>query len=119
MRIKREDRSPVSILHLHGRLVGGPDSDAFDEAVDKLVRESRLLCVVDFQHVDFVSSPGIGYLFRNYAHHVNAGGVQVAAHMNSRIAIIYELFLKRVFEYFETVDEAVEYLLNKSEIEQN
>jgi anti-anti-sigma regulatory factor len=115
MKIKREDRGPVTILHLHGTLTGGPDADRYDQAMEELIRESRSLCVLDFAHVSFLSSPAIGYIFRNYAHYLHADGRQVVAHMSSRVSLVYDAFFRGAFHYFDTVDEAAEYL-NKPEI---
>jgi anti-anti-sigma factor len=114
MKIQREDRGPITILHLQGTLTGGPDSELFDRTVEELIGESRLYVVLDFDRVNFVGSPAIGFIARNYAHHVRAGGEIVAACIGTRVALVFDLFLRRLFQCFDSVDEAVEFYAKRT-----
>ena len=111
MKIRRKDDGDVTVLELSGHFTGGPDTyDKCERIFQELIDEDRLYTVISFKHVSFVGSPAIGILARNYAHYVRFGGEIVAAEMNRRVALVFDLMLRRLFEVYDTTKEAVEVL---------
>ncbi|HKK69665.1 MAG TPA: STAS domain-containing protein [Candidatus Krumholzibacteria bacterium] len=108
MRIRRDDRDAVTVLHLSGAMTGGPDAETFEGAVDELIDDRRHWLVLDFGGVSFLGSQAIGYVARYYARFVRAGGQVVTARISGRVALPYDLFLRQLLEAFDTVDEAVD-----------
>ena len=110
MRIRKVDHGPVTVLHLEGMMSGGSDRETLGQAFEQLIADRRLLAVLDFWHVNFLGSPAIGYLARNYAYYVRAGGFCVVARVSRRVALPLDLFLRQLFEVYDDVDEAVQAL---------
>ncbi len=110
MRLRRDDRGAITVLHLSGALTGGPDAESFEAAVDELIADGRQWLALDFGGVSFLGSQAVGYIARYCARFTEAGGQVVAAHISGRVALPYDLFLRQMLEAFDTVDEAVEVL---------
>jgi anti-anti-sigma regulatory factor len=70
--------------------------------------EDRLNTVLSFKNVKWINSPGIGILVRNYSHYLRFGGQMVICQLNTRISIVFDLMIRKVFEIYETIEEAVE-----------
>ena len=114
MKIRRKDKGDVTVLELSGHFSGGPDTyDDFERITQELIDENRLYTVISFKHVSFVGSPAIGILMRNYAHYVRYGGEVVVSELNQRVALVFDLMLRKLFEVYKTTDEAIEVLQNR------
>jgi anti-anti-sigma factor len=115
MKIRRKDDGNVTVLELSGHFSGGADTyDDFERITQQLIDENRLYTVISFKHVNFVSSPGIGILMRNYAHYVRFGGEIVVCEVNTRVSIVFDLMIRKIFEAFETTREAVEVMKSRA-----
>jgi anti-anti-sigma factor len=110
MKINRRDDGDVTILELSGNFSGGQDSYDFENSIEQLITEERWKTVVSFKNVKWINSPGIGILMRNYSHYVRFGGTIVIAELNTRIAILFDMMIRNIFEVYETTGEAVEAL---------
>ena len=108
MKIRRRDDGDVSVLELSGNFTGGQDSYDFERAIEQLIDEDRLNTVLSFKNVKWINSPGIGILVRNYSHYLRFGGQMVICQLNTRISIVFDLMIRKVFEIYETIEEAVE-----------
>lgn len=108
MKIRRRDDGEVTILELSGNFTGGQDSYDFERAIEQLIDEDRLNTVLSFKNVKWINSPGIGILVRNYSHYLRFGGQMVICQLNTRISIVFDLMIRKVFEIYETIEEAVE-----------
>jgi anti-anti-sigma factor len=107
MKIRRRDDGNVTVLELSGNFTGGQDSYDFEREIEQLIDEDRLNTVISFKNVKWINSPGIGILVRNYSHYLRFGGQMVICQLNTRISIVFDLMLRKVFEIYETVEEAV------------
>ena len=108
MKIRRRDVGDVTILELSGNFSGGPDSYDFEHIIEQLIDEKCWNTVVNFKHVKWINSPGIGIMTRNYSHYVRFGGQIVVAELNTRVSILFEMMIRNIFEVYETEKEAVE-----------
>lgn len=108
MKIRRRDDGDVTVLELSGNFTGGQDSYDFERTIEQLIDDDRLNTVLSFKNVKWINSPGIGILVRNYSHYLRFGGQMVICQLNTRISIVFDLMIRKVFEIYETIEEAVE-----------
>ena len=108
MKIRRRDDGDVTVLELSGNFTGGQDSYDFEREIEQLIDEDRLNTVISFKNVKWINSPGIGIMVRNYSHYLRFGGQMVLCQLNTRISIVFDLMLRKVFDIYETIEEAVE-----------
>jgi anti-anti-sigma factor len=114
MKVRRRDDGDVTILEFSGMISGGSDSYDFEHIVADLMDDNRWNTVLQFKNVKWINSTGIGILVRNYSHYVRHGGQMVVAELNTRVSIVFDRMIRKVFEVHETSREAVEVLKNRS-----
>ena len=119
MKIRRRDDGDVTVLELSGNFTGGQDSYDFERTIEQLIDEDRLNTVLSFKNVKWINSPGIGILVRNYSHYLRFGGQMVICQLNTRISIVFDLMIRKVFEIYETIEEAVEVVRKRASALQN
>jgi anti-sigma B factor antagonist len=108
VKIKERRRDGIAILDLSGKLMGGPDAEAFSEAVKTLMHEGVLNFIVNLEKVKWVNSTGLGILISGYTTVKRAGGELKLMKVTERIENIFIVSkLSTVFHSFETEDEAV------------
>ena len=117
MKLTKKEVRGVVVVGIHGKLLGGPDeSDRFHQLFKSIVDEGKKNVVVNLRRTSYANSLGIGMLIGAYTSIRNSGGELVLAHVIDRInniLIVTKLLL--IFKTFETMDEAVDYLLEKAE----
>ena len=109
MKIKERKRDGVAILEMSGKLMGGPDSEAFDETLKTLIHEGCNNVIVSLERVKWVNSTGLGILISGYTTLKRSGGELKLLRVSDRIEnifIVSKLFT--VFESYQDEDEAVQ-----------
>ena len=108
MRIKERKRDGIAILELSGKLMGGPDSETFDETVKTLIHEGVTNFIVSMERVRWVNSTGLGILISGYQTVKKSGGELKLLKVSDRIENIFIVSkLYTVFESYSDEDEAV------------
>ena len=108
MKIKERKRDGVAILEMSGKLMGGPDSEAFDETIKPLIHEGCHNVIVSMERVKWVNSTGLGILISGYTTLKKSGGELKLLKVSDRIENIFIVSkLYTVFESFQDEDEAV------------
>ncbi len=108
MKIKERKRDGVAILEMSGKLMGGPDSDTFDETIKTLIHEGYHNVVVSMEKVKWVNSTGLGILISGYTTLKKSGGELKLLKVSDRIENIFIVSkLYTVFESFQDEEEAV------------
>jgi anti-sigma B factor antagonist len=108
VKIKERKRDGVAILEMSGRLMGGPDADAFDEVLKTLVHEGCRNVIVNMEKVRWVNSTGLGILISGYTTLKKSGGELKLLKVSDRIENIFIVSkLYTVFESYQDEDEAV------------
>ncbi len=108
MKIKERKRDGVAILEMSGRLMGGPDAEAFDELLKTLIHEGCRNVVVSMEKVRWVNSTGLGILISGYTTLKKSGGELKLLKVSDRIENIFIVSkLYTVFESFQDEDDAV------------
>lgn len=109
MKLKERIRDGVAILEMSGKLMGGPDAEAFDEVLKTLVHEGTCNVIVSLEKVKWVNSTGLGILISGYTTLRKSGGELKLLKVSERIEnifIVSKLFT--VFESYSDEDEAVQ-----------
>jgi anti-sigma B factor antagonist len=108
LKIKERKRDGVAILELSGKLMGGPDADAFDEVLKTLIHEGIKNFIVNLEKVRWVNSTGLGILISGYSTVKKNGGELKLLRVSHRIENIFMVSkLYTVFESFEDEDKAI------------
>jgi len=121
MKLTKKEVRGVVVVAIHGRLLGGPDqSDKFHQFFKSILDEGAKNVIVNLGRTPYVNSMGIGMLIGTHTSFRNSGGELVLARVIDRIKnILVVTQLCLIFKTFETVDEAVDYLLEKAEADQD
>ncbi len=108
MKIKERKRDGIAILEMSGKLMGGPDADAFAEILKTQIHEGVKNVIVNLEKVKWVNSTGLGILISGYSTLKKNGGELKLLKVSSRIQNIFMVSkLYTVFESFDDEDEAL------------
>ena len=108
MKIKRDDKDDISILRLEGKIMGGPDADAFQSALKEILGEGRNKVILDLGKVSWVNSTGLGILIRGHSTMKQSGAELKMIGINKRIDQIFMVTkLHTIFDSFEDESAAV------------
>lgn len=97
------------VMQLEGRVIGGPQADAFREKLHELIEQGHVQVIVSLENVKFINSLGLGMLVGSLTTMRNAGGDLVicgAEHMIENLLTVTRLLT--VFRHYQTLDEALE-----------
>ncbi len=109
MKLKEKIRDGVAILEMSGKLMGGPDAEAFDETLKTLIHEGHCNVIVNMEKVKWVNSTGLGILISGYTTLRKSGGELKLLKVSDRIENIFVVSkLFTVFQSFADEDEAVQ-----------
>ena len=105
MNVARRDVGDVVILDLSGRLMGGPEAAAFNQAIRELTDDGRLRILVNLADVTWINSTGLGLLISAFTLVKKRGGAMKFFGVTERIRGI--LAITRLGTVFDTyADEA-------------
>ncbi len=109
MNIQQRDVGQVVVLDIDGKLMGGVDSELFQETVQKLVESGRQRIVVNLENVKWMNSTGLGILIAGFQSAQRSGGSLKLLHVSERIQDLLKITkLSSVFESYDAESEAVE-----------
>ncbi len=109
MKVKERKRDGVIILDLSGKLMGGPDAEAFNEVLRTLIHEGEKNFLVNLGSVKWVNSTGLGILISGYTTAKRAGGELKLLKVSERIETIFMVSkLYTVFESYDDEDQAIQ-----------
>lgn len=105
MKITRTDKEGVAVIAVSGKLMGGPDADAFQEHLKKILEDGRRKILVDLGEVSWVNSTGLGILIAGHSTVAKAGGDMKLCKVSRRVdSILMVTRLNMIFESY--ADEA-------------
>ena len=108
MKFTREEKDGTVILRLEGKLMGGPDAEAFNEVLRTLIHEGEKNFLVNLGGVKWVNSTGLGILISGYTTAKRAGGELKLLRVSERIETIFMVSkLYTVFESYDDEDQAI------------
>jgi anti-sigma B factor antagonist len=108
MKISTRERDGITFVDLSGKLEGGEDNLYLLEVVSGLGKTHKLDVVVNFSHVPWISSTGLGILVRARARLAEHGGIMRLCNLNERsLNLLVITKVKLIFEVFDTEAAAI------------
>jgi anti-sigma B factor antagonist len=105
MKIFRDDRDGVVVLQVSGKLMGGPDAEAFQDQIKGILDEGGRKILVDLGEVSWVNSTGLGILIAGHSTVTKSGGDMKLCKVSRRVeSILMVTRLNMIFESY--TDEA-------------
>ena len=109
MTIQQRDVGNVVVLDIDGKLMGGMDSELFQETVQQLISAGRQRILVNLEKVKWMNSTGLGILIAGYQATQRNGGTLKLLNVSDRIQDLLKITkLSSVFESYDAEAEAVE-----------
>jgi anti-sigma B factor antagonist len=108
MKIRQREVDEVVILDVNGKIMGGPDSDVFRNAIRALVDGGKRKVLVNLEEVSWINSTGLGILIDGFSTLQKSGGKLKLVNVSPRIeSLLAVTKLSTIFESFRQEDEAV------------
>ena len=108
LKIKQKPESDVMVLHLSGKIMGGPDHDKFHSEIKTLVKEGYVDILLNMSKVSWINSTGLGVLVSAFHTLKKNGGQLKICEVSERIDNILNVTqLKLVFETYDSCQEAM------------
>ncbi len=96
------------IIELKGNVMGGEDTKEFNDLLHKIIDEGKKNIVLDLGQVKFMNSSGLGMLIGGLTTMKKAEGHLKLARVTDKIeSLLIITKLITIFEFYETVDEAI------------
>jgi len=108
LEMNRREEDSVTILDLSGRLTQGPEVTALRERFNELEKEQVKNVILNFKHVDYIDSTGLGVLVAIHSQMEKAGGTLRLLGLSKRGAELMILTkLTTVFQIFDEEQAAI------------
>jgi len=108
LEMNRREEDSVTILDLSGRLTQGPEVTALRERFNELEKEQVKNVILNFKHVDYIDSTGLGVLVAIHSQMEKAGGTVRLLGLSKRGAELMILTkLTTVFQIFDEEQAAI------------
>jgi anti-sigma B factor antagonist len=108
LNIKQSPVGDVMVLHLSGKIMGGPDHEKFQNEIKTLIAEGHIDVLLNMSKVSWVNSTGLGILVSAFHTLKKNGGQLKICEVSDRIDNILNVTqLKLVFETFDNCDAAL------------
>lgn len=109
MKIKTSENYGAVVITLKGNVMGGPDSQEFQDLLRKMLDDNKKNIVVDLGGVKFMNSTGLGMLISGYTSVKNDGGSLVLSNATEKInSLLVITKLITIFDNYSSVEEAVQ-----------
>ena len=116
MKISQKLNGDVMVLHLSGKIMGGPDHEKFQNEIKTLISDGHVDILLNMSKVNWVNSTGLGILVSAFHTLKKNGGQLKICEVSDRIDNILNVTqLKLVFETFDSCDEALASYLTPAE----
>ena len=114
MKVRESISEGIALLSISGKMMGGPDQTMLHDKVRGLISDNMNWVVMDLGKVEWLKSSGLGLLMGCLASCRGAGGDMVVSRADRRVNSIFMLTqVIKVFETYETNEEAIEALKEK------
>jgi len=98
----------VKVLHLNGKIMGGPETQEMRDRLDILMAGDTRFVVIDFQNVRWINSAGIGAIIYCLTTLRDRGGDVRFANLHGEILHYVQILnLGQIVKIFDDVDDAV------------
>jgi anti-sigma B factor antagonist len=108
MKITDEEKNGAAVIHLGGKIMGGPDATMFHGKLHEYLDAGQKKVVIDLTKVEWMNSTGLGMLTAALTTVKRAKGELVIAGVADSVLNLLNITqLVRVFRVVDTVDEAL------------
>jgi len=108
MKISEEIRDNIAIIHLEGKVMGGPDAAKFHEKIHNFIESGKKNVIVNLARVEWMSSVGLGMLISALTAIKNGEGQLRLANITDNIESLLTITrLVTIFETHDTLDDAL------------
>ncbi len=107
MEFTTTEKNGITILHLSGKIMGGPEATEINEKINQLIDSNNKKIVIDLVSVDWMNSSGLGILIGAVTVLKNSNGVLCLINVSERIQNLLKITkLNTVFDIYDNFDEA-------------
>ena len=101
------EKNGITILHLSGKIMGGPEATEINEKINQLIDSDNKKIVIDLVNVDWMNSSGLGILIGAVTVLKNSNGMLCLINVSDRIKNLLKITkLNTVFDIYDNFDEA-------------
>ena len=108
MKVKTEMEGDVAVVHVAGKLMGGPESENLRNEVKTLIDDGVRKFVINLHGVPWINSTGLGALMAVYTSVQRSEGALALCHVSDRIQSLFMITkLLTIFDTYPSEEEAV------------
>ncbi|MBD3347763.1 MAG: anti-sigma factor antagonist [Candidatus Eisenbacteria bacterium] len=108
MKVKTQMEGDVAVVHVSGKLMGGPESDQLRNEVKRLIDEGTNKFVIDLHGVPWINSTGLGALMSVYTSVQRSEGSLKLCNVSDRIQSLFMITkLLTIFDTYPSEKDAV------------
>jgi len=109
LHLNQREVEGIAILELKGRLVIGAEAEALQQAFANLADTGAARAILNFKHVAFIDSTGLGVLVGAHTRFNTSGGGLKLLNLSSRhLQLLVLTKLATVFEIFDDEQAAID-----------
>jgi anti-sigma B factor antagonist len=109
MNLKTEAHAEIMVIFVREERLDAHNSDELKVEMNRLFENGTKNLVVDLKEVRFVDSSGLGVLVSGFKNASTRQGSIKLSNLQAQVKSMFELTrLHRVFDIYQTVDEALE-----------
>ena len=107
MELTTSEKNGITVLHLKGKIMGGPEATQINDKINQLIDSNNKKIVIDLVSVDWMNSSGLGILIGAVTVLKNSDGVLCLINVSDRIQNLLKITkLNTVFEIYDSLEEA-------------
>ncbi len=108
MNIQQRTLGDVAVLDLDGKIIGGADSEAFQQTVDTLLQGGTRHFLVNLEKVNWINSTGLGTLIAAFTAVRKEGGKLKLVQVSERIQSLLKITrLSSIIESYDNEADAL------------
>lgn len=108
MKIEKRKNQDVTVFDIKGKILIGDGVAELRDAINKTVDNKENKLLLNFEHVPYLDSTGLGEVVRSYTSVKNKGGVVKIVNLTNKVRDLLSVTkLITVFETFEDEEKAV------------
>jgi anti-sigma B factor antagonist len=109
MQLKIEENGAVRVIYVKEERLDAHNSDEFKAELNRLFDRGMKDLLIDLKEVRFIDSSGLGVLVSGFKNASARQGSLKLSGLQNQVKSMFELTrLHRVFDIFQTVDDALE-----------
>jgi anti-sigma B factor antagonist len=108
MKLTHEKKDGVTIVHVSGKIIGGPDVDSVNQLFRDLLSQGDVKIIVELAELAMINSSGLGSLIANMTAIRKQGGTLKFANVSENVMHVLKITrLDTVFEIHASLQEAL------------